>query len=85
MKVSLHTFDPMLTLVRTKEEYVDLFGEEGFEEEAYEVPDELAKEADEVYNKMIEISRKLARIKRAKDHEFWCTKTSNCSGCKEKV
>jgi hypothetical protein len=59
MKVVIVTDDVFINRIRTKEEYVDLFGEEGFDEESVQVPDDLAKEAIEVYERMRMISRKL--------------------------
>jgi len=63
MKVLLYTHDPMLTLCRLPEEAVELFGEDAMED-AVEVPDELAREAHETYQKLKELSEKLAKIRR---------------------
>lgn len=64
MKVEITTDDVFINRIRTKEECDELFGEDYFDEYAIEVPDDLAKEAIEIYEKMRVISLKLGEIKK---------------------
>lgn len=71
MKVLLYTHDPMLTLVRTEEEAKELFGDDCMDDDcAVEIPDELAAEAQAVYNRMCEISQQLRSIRTKYDEEI---------------
>jgi hypothetical protein len=62
MKVMIYTHDPILTLVRSKEESIDLFGED-CEEDLVEVPDAIAIECIATYQKLIDLSQKLKIIR----------------------
>lgn len=71
MKVEITADDVFINCIRTKEECDYLFGEDYFDEYAIEVPNDLAKEAIEVYEKMRIISRKLGEIKKAEEEKRW--------------
>ena len=65
MKVWIYTHDPMLTLCYLPDEAKELFGEESLEEYGIHVPDELVKEIEITYKKLLALSRKLKEIKDA--------------------
>jgi len=62
MRVMIYTHDPMLTLVRSEQESVELFGQDYFDEDAKEIPDELAKELISTYKKLCNLSDQLEKL-----------------------
>lgn len=65
MKVFIYTHDPMLTLVYLPEEAREMFGEEVLEDCGVEVPDALAQELHDTYDKLCELSHQVAQISKA--------------------
>jgi len=63
MKVYIYTTDPMLTLCYLPAEAVEMFGEATLEEYGREVPDALALEINETYEKLRQLSQKLKQYK----------------------
>lgn len=66
MKVWIYTHDPILTLCYLPNEAKELFGEDSLEEDGYEVPEELAKEINDTYKKLCQLSTELAKIRNKK-------------------
>lgn len=56
-KTTITTHDPLIYLLRTREESIDLFGEDDVNETGIEVPDELIVEFNETYQKLLKLSR----------------------------
>ena len=75
MKVYLYTHDPMLTLVRSEQETLELFGDDfdGF----MEIPDELAEDLISTY-KTLSLSDQAAKLK--EKHED-ATSKRRCHCC----
>jgi len=81
MKVIIYKHDPMLTLVRTKEEAEYLFGEdEDWLEDAIDIPEELAMEVVTTYKKLLDLSSRVASYKER--HEIRTSKCL-CRKCRE--
>jgi len=65
IKVELFTHDPMLTLVRSESQCKQLFDDDYLDEYGIEIHEELANEAISTYYKLLEISEKLDKIRKA--------------------
>ena len=72
IKVVIYTHDPMLFLVRTKEQCDELFGEDYFDEYAKEVPKELADEIQATYEKLKNLSRHVMEYDRPHKYKELC-------------
>lgn len=62
MKTVIYTHDPMLTLVHSLENAVDIYGEDYIEEFGVEVPDIIVDAFIYHYEKVLELSRLLRSI-----------------------
>jgi hypothetical protein len=63
MKVIIYKHDPMLSLVRTREDILAGWDVEDFEEQAIEIPDQLALDIQTTYKKLLELSKQVAEYK----------------------
>jgi hypothetical protein len=61
-KTIINEIDPFIYKIRTREESIDLFGEDYIDEFGFEVPDELIEEFKKTYDKLIELSKIAERI-----------------------
>ena len=68
MKILPYHHDPLLCLIYKKDEAIDLFGEEYFEEYGVEIPDELANEIHESYKRLMDSKKKIEQILKEKGH-----------------
>ena len=59
MKYWIYTHDPVLTLVYSREEAIELFGEDALEEYGVELPDALVLEITQTYKRLLELAKEL--------------------------
>ena len=64
MKVCLYSHDPLLYLCYLPEEAKDIYGEVYYDEYGVEIPDELALEINEVYERLLILSEKIRKIEK---------------------
>lgn len=62
MKVYIYRHDPLLTLCYLPNEAVELFGEDALDD-CPDVPDDLAKEINDTYEKLKKLSRELEKYR----------------------
>jgi hypothetical protein len=65
-RVTFYTHDPVLCLVRTAEETVELFGPEELDEEGREIPDELLQRFINARDEFFAVQAELKKIKDSK-------------------
>ena len=85
MKVVLYTHDPMLTLARSEDETVELFGQDYFDEYAVEVSDELAKELISTYEKLCALSHQVSKLRESHIEKVSKSNCWSCGNWKEDV
>ena len=64
MRVYFHTHDPLLTMIYTDQEAIDLFGEDSLEEDGQDIPDELVTEFVEAQKRFYAVTDKLAKLRK---------------------
>ena len=79
MKVLIYTHDPILTLARSEQESIDLFGQDYFDEYAIELPDELAQELISTYEKLCVLSEQASKL-REKHYDTVSKRRCHCCG-----